>query len=150
MKYAQIFAIGTVLAMLSLLVGGGCSTIGNGQLDIDAGAAIEAAAAGASGDYAKAFAKIQKLIDKRKAIGQDISVTMRALGYTEQLTLYFDGMVIEDHQRFGYKREWYETGGGVDAVMLATGTKTNAAAASAAEFDDLISQFVDVLSEVEK
>ena len=150
MKYAQIFAIGTILAMASLLFCGGCSTVGNGQLDIDAGAAIEAAAAGASGDYAKAFAKIQKLIDKRKAIGQDISVTMRALGYTEQLTLYFDGMVIEDHQRFGYKREWYETGGGVDAVMLATGTKTNAAAASAAEFDDLISQFVDVLSEVEK
>jgi len=149
MKYAQIFALGTILAMLSLLVGGGCSTIGNGQLDIDAGAAIEAAAAGASGDYATAFAKIQKLLDKRKAIGQDISVTMKALGYTEALTLYFDGMVIEDHQRFGYKREWYETGGGVDAVMLATGTKTNAAA-SAAEFDDLISQFVDVLSEVEK
>ena len=149
MKYAQIFAIGTILAMLSLLVGGGCSTIGNGRLDIDAGAAIEAAAAGASGDYATAFAKIQKVLDKRKAIGQDISVTMRALGYTEHLTLYFDGMVIEDHQRFGYKREWYETGGGLDAVMLATGTKTNIAA-SAAEFDDLISQFVDVLSEVEK
>ena len=42
MKYAQIFAIGTILAMLSLLVGGGCSTTGNGRLDIDAGAAIEA------------------------------------------------------------------------------------------------------------
>ena len=148
MKYAQIYALGTILAMLSLLVGGGCSTLGNGQLDIDAGAAIEAAAAGASGDYAKAFAKMQKLLDKRKAIGQDISVTMKALGYTEALTLYFDGRVIDDHKRFGYKREWYETGGGVDAVMLATGTKTNTAAA-AAEFDDLISQFVDVLSEVE-
>jgi len=149
MKYAQIFAIGTILAMLSLLVGGGCSTIGNGQLDIDAGAAIEAAAAGASGDYAKAFAKMQKLLDKRQAVSQDIEVTMRALGYTEQLTLYFDGMAIEDHQRFGYKKEWFKAGGGVDAVMLATGTKTNTAAV-AAEFDDLISQFVDVLSEVEK
>ena len=148
MKYAQIFALGTILAMAAMLLGGGCSTIGNGQLDIDAGAAIEAAAAGASGDYATAFAKIQKLLDKRKAIGQDISVTMKALGYTEQLTLYFDGRAIDDHKRFGYKREWYETGGGVDAVMLATGTKTNTAA-SAAEFDDLISQFVDVLSEVE-
>ena len=150
MKYAQIFALGTILATFSLLVGGGCSTIGNGQLDIDdAGAAIEAAAAGASGDYATAFAKIQKLLDKRKAIGQDISVTMKALGYTEALTLYFDGMVIEDHQRFGYKQEWFKAGGGVDAVMLATGTKTNTAA-SAAEFDDLINQFVDVLSEVEE
>ena len=44
MKYAQIFALGTILAMLSLLVGGGCSTIGNGQLDVDVGAAIDAAA----------------------------------------------------------------------------------------------------------
>jgi len=149
MKYAQIFALGTLLAMLSLLVGGGCSTLGNGQLDIDAGAAIEAAAAGASGDYAKAFAKIQKLLDKRKAVSQDIDVTMRALGYTEQLTLYFDGMAIEDHQRFGYKQEWFKAGGGAEAVFYATGTKTNTAA-SAAEFDDLISQFVDVLSEVEK
>jgi len=149
MKYAQIFALGTLLAMLSLLVGGGCSTIGNGQLDIDAGAAIEAAAAGASGDYAKAFAKIQKLLDKRKAVSQDIDVTMRALGYTEQLTLYFDGMAIEDHQRFGYKQEWFKAGGGAEAVFYATGTKTNTAA-SAAEFDDLINQFVDVLSEVEE
>ena len=149
MKYAQIFALGTILAMLSLLVGGGCSTIGNGQIDIDAGAAIEAAAAGASGDYAKAFAKIQKLLDKRKAVSQDIDVTMRALGYTEQLTLYFDGMAIEDHQRFGYKQEWFKAGGGAEAVFYATGTKTNTTA-SAAEFDDLISQFVDVLSEVEK
>ena len=149
MKYAQIFALGTILAMISLLVGGGCSTTGNGRLDIDAGAAIEAAAAGASGDYAKAFAKIQKLLDKRKAVSQDIDVTMRALGYTEQLTLYFDGMAIEDHQRFGYKQEWFKAGGGAEAVFYATGTKTNTTA-SAAEFDDLISQFVDVLSEVEK
>lgn len=149
MKYAQIFALGTILAMLSLLVGGGCSTIGNGQLDLDAGAAIEAAAAGASGDYAKAFAKMSQLLDKRKAVSQDIGVTMRALGYTEQLTLYFDGMAIEDHQRFGYKQEWFKAGGGAEAVFYATGTKTNTAAA-AAEFDDLISQFVDVLSEVEK
>lgn len=148
MKYAQIFALGTILAMLFLLVGGGCSTIGNGQLDIDAGAAIEAAAAGASGDYAKAFAKIQKLLAKRQAVSQDIDVTMRALGYTEQLTLYFDGMAIEDHQRFGYKQEWFKAGGGAEAVFMATGTKTNAAA-SAAEFDDLLNQFVDVLSEVE-
>ena len=149
MKYAQIFAIGTILAMASLLFCGGSTPAGNGQLDSDAGAAIDAAAAGASGDYAKAFAKIQKLLDKRKAVSQDISVTMKALGYTEALTLYFDGMAIEDHQRFGYTQEWFKAGGGVDAVMLATGTKTNTAA-SVAEFDDLISQFVDVLSEVEK
>jgi len=57
-------------------------------------------------------------------------------------------MAIEDHQRFGYKQEWFKAGGGVDAVMLATGTKTNAGAV-VAEFDDLISQFVDVLSDVE-
>lgn len=28
MKYAQIFALGTILAMLSLLVGGGCTSLG--------------------------------------------------------------------------------------------------------------------------
>lgn len=28
MKYAQIFALGTLLAMLSLLVGGGCAASG--------------------------------------------------------------------------------------------------------------------------
>ena len=149
MRFAQIFVLGTLLAMLSMLFGGGCSTLGNGRLDIDAGTAIETAAAAASGDYAKAFAKMQTLLKKRQAVGQDISVTMQALGYTEQLTLYFDGMAIEDHQRFGYKQEWFKAGGGAAAVYLATGTKTNAAA-SAAEFDDLIDQFVDVLSEVDK
>ncbi len=44
MKFAQIFAIGTILAMAAMLFGGGCATIGNGQLDIDAGAVIDAAA----------------------------------------------------------------------------------------------------------
>ena len=49
MKYAQIFAIGTILAMASLLFCGGCSTVGNGKLDVDAGSVIEAAAAGLPG-----------------------------------------------------------------------------------------------------
>lgn len=33
MKYAQIFAIGTVLAMLSLLVGGGCALLSAAWMD---------------------------------------------------------------------------------------------------------------------
>ena len=48
MKYAQIFAIGTILAMLSLLVGGGCSTIGNGRLEPVTKATAKAALAAAS------------------------------------------------------------------------------------------------------
>lgn len=30
MKYAQIFALGTILAMLSMLFGGGCATLKKG------------------------------------------------------------------------------------------------------------------------
>lgn len=33
MKYAQIFALGTILAMLSLLVGGGCAALSDAQVD---------------------------------------------------------------------------------------------------------------------
>ena len=33
MKYAQIFALGTILAMLSMLFGGGCAALSDAQVD---------------------------------------------------------------------------------------------------------------------
>ena len=51
MKYAQIFAIGTILAMLSLLVGGGCTSlgkVGDGKLEPVTKGAAKAALTAAS------------------------------------------------------------------------------------------------------
>ena len=62
MKYAQIFAIGTILAMLSPLVGGGCSTVGDGRLEpvtkATAKAALTAASVAAP-EYAAVLKRIQ-------------------------------------------------------------------------------------------
>ena len=138
MKYAQIFALGTILAMLSLLFGGGCSTIGNGQLDIDAGAAIEAAAAGASGDYAKALAAISKAVKKRQADGDPL------VGFSFTRTYFYDGTPVPDPSRITWKDEWSRTGtaGGqsVPAVV-----ETGTASASSSPDEDLVNEIAEAL-----
>lgn len=138
MKYAQIFAIGTILAMLSLLFGGGCSTTGNGRLDIDAGAAIEAAAAGATGDYAKALAAISKAVKKRQAAGDPLA------GFTFTRTYFYNGAPVSDPSRITWKDEWARTGtaGGqsVPAVV-----ETGTASASSPPDEDLVNEIAEAL-----
>ena len=58
MKYAQIFALGTILAMLSLLVGGGCSTVGDGRLEPVTKATAKAALT--AGSIAALFGEVAK------------------------------------------------------------------------------------------
>lgn len=138
MKYAQIFAIGTILAMLSLLFGGGCSTIGNGRLDIDAGAVIGAAAAGATGDYAKALAAISKAVKKRQADGDPLA------GFTFTRTYFYNGAPVSDPSRITWKDEWARTGtaGGqsVPAVV-----ETGTASASSPPDEALVNEIAEAL-----
>ncbi len=144
MKYAQIFAIGTILAMASLLFCGGCSTVGNGKLDVDAGSVIEAAAAGASGDYGPALAELGKLLKKKKEAETDIKAVMNNAGYEYSLQLFFDGQEITDHSRFTSKEGFYRVGTGKDSVLLATGGGSSAAVLGP-EFDAAVEDLAEKL-----
>ena len=91
-------------------IGTGCAAlgkVGDGKLDVDAGAVIEAAAAGASGDYAKALAKIYSAVQKKKEASIELDAAMKAAGFAFSRAMYFDGALIEDEKRFS-KREWWE------------------------------------------
>ena len=142
MKYAQIFAIGTILAMLSLLVGGGCSTTGNGRLDIDAGAAIEAAAAGASGDYAKALAEIGKAVEKREAKGDPLA------GYAFTRTYFYDGTPVSDPSRITWVDKWERTASAGTATPPAVSTGTASGEPATAEDDALAGEIADILTDL--
>lgn len=147
MKYAQIFAIGTILAMLSLLVGGGCSTTGNGRLDIDAGAAIKAAAAGASGDYAKAMQEIAKAVQKKKEASIQLDAAMKSAGFSFARAMYFDGALIEDESRFS-KREWWERVTVGEKAVAANGSTNAAEGAANADDDALAGEIADILTDL--
>ena len=142
MKYAQIFAIGTILAMLSLLVGGGCSTTGNGRLDIDAGAAIKAAAAGASGDYAKALAEIGKAVEKREAKGDPLA------GYAFTRTYFYDGTPVPDPSRITWVDKWEKTSSAGTASPPAVTTGSASSEPASAEDDALAGEIADILTDL--
>jgi len=142
MKYAQIFALGTILATFSLLVGGGCSTIGNGQLDIDAGAAIKAAAAGASGDYAKALAEIGKAVEKREAKGDPLA------GYAFTRTYFYDGTPVPDPSRITWVDKWERTASAGTATPPAVSTGTASGEPATAEDDALAGEIADILTDL--
>jgi len=136
MKYAQIFAIGTILAMASLLFCGGCSTVGNGRADIDPVAALTAAAAGASGDYAKALSEISKAVARRQSKSDPLS------GYTFQRTYFFDGAPVADPSRITWKDEWSKVGTAGNQDVPAAGSGN---AAEAPLDDALVDEIVNAL-----
>lgn len=138
MKYAQIFALGTILAMLSMLFGGGCATIGNGRLDIDAGAVIDAAAAGASGDYAKALAAISKAVKKRQTDGDPLA------GFTFTRTYFYNGAPVPDPSRITWKDEWARTGT-AGGQSVPTFVETGTASASSPPDEDLVNEIAEAL-----
>lgn len=77
MKYAQIFALGTILAMLSLLVGGGCATLKKG-----AGTALTLGGI-AKPEYRATLEQIRKAIladDTSPVDGYDFQITWRYKG----------------------------------------------------------------------
>lgn len=77
MKYAQIFALGTILAMLSMLFGGGCATLKKG-----AGTALTLGGI-AKPEYRATLEQIRKAIladDPSPVDGYDFQVTWRYKG----------------------------------------------------------------------
>ena len=138
MKYAQIFAIGTILAMLSLLFGGGCSTIGTARDNLDAGSVIEAAAAGATGDYAKALAAISKAVKKRQADGDPLA------GFTFTRTYFYNGAPVSDPSRITWKDEWARTGT-AGGQSVPTVVETGTASASSPPDEDLVNEIAEAL-----
>ena len=109
MKYAQIFAIGTILAMLSLLVGGGCSTVGDGRLEPVTKATAKAAlTAGsiAAPEYAAVLKRIQTKIEN---YGETAKQDDKLAGYSFTRTYFYDGQPVPDPARITWVDKWEKT-----------------------------------------
>lgn len=149
MKYAQIFAIGTILAMLSLLFGGGCSTIGNGRLDIDAGAVIGAAVDAASGDYGDALRAVNKILVAKRKQTTDLDKVMAEAGFQPELKVFLDGDLITDYSRFSSRTGYYKEQKGKDAILVVLPPDTGAIVTSA-EFNAAAQKLADALEKADK
>ena len=113
-----------VLSFLPVLAG--CASL-SGAGNVDTGAVLRAAAAGASGDYAKAVVEIAKLVEKRtsKAGAAD-----PLAGFTFTRTYFYDGAPVPDPSRITWTDQWSKTGSaGKESVPVSNVV----AAASASE-----------------
>lgn len=134
------FTTWVLLALaIPLLMGvSGCTAMGAARDNLDAGAVIEAAAAGATGDYAKALAAISKAVKKRQADGDPLA------GFSFTRTYFYDGTPVPDPSRITWKDEWSRTGtaGGqsVPAVV-----ETGTASASSPPDEDLVNEIAEAL-----
>lgn len=145
MKYAQIFALGTILAMLSLLVGGGCSTVGDGRLEpvtkATAKAALTAASVAAP-EYAAVLKRIQAQIEN---YGQDAAKSDPFDGFAFTRTYFYDGQPVPDPSRITWVDKWERT---ESAGKATPPTKTNAAVA-VDDADDALAAAIAALLEGE-
>ena len=153
----QTFTASAILSILAaaclLWLGSGCASVGNGKLDgpvvdavnsVDKVAIIEAAAAGASGDYAKALSKIGKAVQKKQKAIADLDAAMKDAGFAFARAMYFDGTLIQDETRFS-KREWWEKVTVGDAALPSTPSATTELSS---EDDALASEIADILSDL--
>ena len=147
MKYAQIFAIGTILAMLSLLVGGGCSTVGDGRLEPVTKAAAKAAlTAGsiAAPEYAAVLKRIQAQVE---SYGETKAEADRLAGFAFTRVYFYDGTPVPDPSRITWVDKWEKT--------ESAGEKTppkeskNTASVDADEADDALAAAIAALLEGE-
>jgi len=150
MKYAQIFAIGTILAMLSLLVGGGCTSlgkVGDGKLEpVTKGAAKAAltAASAAAPEYAAVLKRIQAQVER---YGETKAEADRLAGFAFTRTYFLDGNPIPDPARLTWVDKWEKT--------ESAGEKTppkeskNTASVDADEADDALAAAIAALLEGE-
>ena len=145
MKYAQIFALGTILAMLSLLVGGGCSTVGDGRLEpvtkATAKAALTAASVAAP-EYAAILRRIQSQIEN---YGETAKQDDKLAGYSFTRTYFYDGSPVPDPSRITWVDKWEKTESAGKATPPAA--TTNAVAVDDA--DDALAAAIAALLEGE-
>ncbi len=147
MKYAQIFAIGTILAMLSLLVGGGCSTVGDGRLEPVTKATAKAAlTAGsiAAPEYAAVLKRIQAQIE---GYGEKSAQTDQLAGYAFTRTYFYDGSPVPDPSRITWVDKWEKTESAGDKTPPKE--SKNAASVDADEADDALAAAIAALLEGE-
>ena len=145
MKYAQIFALGTILAMLSLLVGGGCSTVGDGRLEPVTKATAKAAlTAGsiAAPEYAAVLKRIQTKIEN---YGETAKQDDKLAGYSFTRTYFYDGQPVPDPARITWVDKWEKTESAGKATPPAA--TTNAVAVDDA--DDALAAAIAALLEGE-
>jgi len=150
MKYAQIFALGTILAMLSLLVGGGCTSlgkVGDGKLEpVTKGAAKAAltAASAAAPEYAAILKRIQSQIEN---YGDSSAKTDQLAGFAFTRVYFYDGTPVPDPSRITWVDKWEKT--------ESAGEKTppkeskNTASVDADEADDALAAAIAALLEGE-
>ena len=100
---AELLLIAVVACIVSIAAGG-CAALTGGSDSIDAGAVIQAAAAGASGDYAKALAQIAKIVEKREGKTDPLA------GYSFTRTYFYDGTPVPDASRITWQDTWTKTG----------------------------------------
>ena len=145
MKYAQIFALGTILAMLSLLVGGGCSTVGDGRLEPVTKATAKAAlTAGsiAAPEYAAVLKRIQTKIEN---YGETAKQDDKLAGYSFTRTYFYDGQPVPDPARITWVDKWERTTSAGTATPPTATTNTVAAD----EADDALAAAIAALLEGE-
>ena len=148
MKYAQIFAIGTILAMLSLLVGGGCSTVGDGRLEPVTKATAKAAlAAGsvAAPEYAAVLKRIQAQVE---SYGETKAEADRLAGFAFTRTYFLDGNPIPDPARLTWVDKWEKTESAGDKTPPKE--SKNTASVDADEADDALAAAIAALLEGEE
>ena len=147
MKYAQIFALGTILAMLSLLVGGGCSTVGDGRLEPVTKATAKAAlTAGsiAAPEYAAVLKRIQAQVE---SYGETKAEADRLAGFAFTRTYFLDGNPIPDPARLTWVDKWEKTESAGDKTPPKESKKT--ASVNADEADDALAAAIAALLEGE-
>jgi len=143
-------AVAVLFALIASLLSG-CANLGNGKLDgpvvdaaknVDAGAIIKAAAAGASGDYAKALAEIGKAVEKREAKGDPLA------GYAFTRTYFYDGTPVPDPSRITWVDKWERTASAGTATPPAVSTGTASGEPATAEDDALAGEIADILTDL--
>lgn len=102
---AELFAISTIAVMVSMLFGG-CSSLNKASAAIDAVSVIESAAAGASGDYAKALAAISKVVQRTKSENGADPLE----GYSFSRTYFVDNVQIDNPARITWVDKWSKSG----------------------------------------
>ena len=140
MKHPATIVLFALIASAWTLTG--CANIGNGKLDADTGAVIKAAAAGASGDYAKALAEIGKAVEKREAKGDPLA------GYAFTRTYFYDGTPVTDPSRITWVDKWERTASAGTATPPAVSTGTASGEPATAEDDALAGEIADILTDL--